>query len=167
VAGWRGDARTLRAGGGGGLRRHILRPSCTLTERVPTVGSVDDLSSGTEEEKYQKVSRYYACSPDVTAGQADVRRARAHDRLHTRGGSGNRRVAFPLRRGKWSPTGSGASPAAATNGAANGAPLAGGRFVAPPLVEGKHIHVPETTQCSLYDMRSARRALPNDTLALP
>jgi len=32
------DARTIRVGGWGGLRRHVLRPSCTLTERVPTVG---------------------------------------------------------------------------------------------------------------------------------
>jgi hypothetical protein len=42
------DARTLRVGGWGGLRRHVLRPSCTLTERIPTLGSVDDLPSGTE-----------------------------------------------------------------------------------------------------------------------
>jgi len=32
------DARTLRVGGWGGLRRQGLRKSCTLTERVPTVG---------------------------------------------------------------------------------------------------------------------------------
>ena len=32
------DARTIRVGGWGGLRRNVLRPSCTLTERVPTVG---------------------------------------------------------------------------------------------------------------------------------
>jgi hypothetical protein len=32
------DAPTIRVGGWGGPRRHVLRPSCTLTERVPTVG---------------------------------------------------------------------------------------------------------------------------------
>jgi hypothetical protein len=37
-----------------------------------------------------------------------------------------------LRRGKQSPGGGGASPAASTHRAANGAPLAGGRFVALP-----------------------------------
>jgi hypothetical protein len=35
----------------------------------------------------------------------------------------------PVRLGKWSPGGGGASPAASINRAANGAPLAGGRFV--------------------------------------
>jgi hypothetical protein len=50
------DARTLRVGGWGGLRRHILRPSYTLTERVPTVGKVDGPPSGTEEGGSQEVS---------------------------------------------------------------------------------------------------------------
>jgi hypothetical protein len=43
-------------GGWGGLRRHVLRPSCTLTERVSTVGSADDPPSGTEEERREKVA---------------------------------------------------------------------------------------------------------------
>jgi len=42
-----------------------------------------------------------------------------------------------------------------------------GRWVgASPLLEGKHVYVPEITQCSLYDVRSVRRTLPNDGLAL-
>jgi hypothetical protein len=43
----------------------------------------------------------------------------------------------------------------------------GGRCVAPPLVEGKHVHVPETTWYQLYQVRSTRPALPDNGLALP
>ena len=50
------DARTLRVGGWGGLRRNVLRLSCTLTERVPTVGQVDGPPSGAEEGGSQEVS---------------------------------------------------------------------------------------------------------------
>src|SRR5882724_9228256 len=42
------------------------------------------------------------------------------------------------------------SPAAPINAAADGAPLAGGRCVAPLLVEGKHVHVPETRSSSFF-----------------
>jgi hypothetical protein len=40
------DARTLRVGGWGGLRRHVLRPSCILTEWVPTVRGVNGQLTG-------------------------------------------------------------------------------------------------------------------------
>ena len=50
------DARTLRVGGWGGLRRYVLRPSCTLTERVSMVGQVDGPPSGAEEGGSQEVS---------------------------------------------------------------------------------------------------------------
>jgi hypothetical protein len=42
--------------------------------------------TGTGWERCQEVSRHCAFSPDVTAGQANVMLARAHDLLHTRGG---------------------------------------------------------------------------------
>jgi hypothetical protein len=61
--------------------------------------AVDDRPSGTEEERHQEGSRHCAFSPDVTAGQAGVRLARARDRLHTRAGSGTELGTSPLRRG--------------------------------------------------------------------
>jgi hypothetical protein len=50
--------------------------------------------------------------------------------MQERRGLGTEWGTSPMRRGKRSPRGGGASPAASMNRAANGAPLVAGRFVA-------------------------------------
>jgi hypothetical protein len=65
----------------------------------------------------------------VTADQPDAILAGADDLLCRRGG-----LWAPSERPRRSGGGSGASPAASIHRAAHGAPLVGGRFVAPPLI---------------------------------
>jgi hypothetical protein len=87
-------------------------------------------------EGWQEASQHCAFNSGVTADPSNVILPVQTTSSVGEVGSWPRVGAFPTRRGKRSPGGGGTSPAATINRAANGAPLAGGRFVRATAVYG-------------------------------